>query len=128
LGSFTETGNAISALSYANQSVTTFSTVLGLRAAYSYLLDFGTLTPRGRIEFAHDFENVGNASLGFANISSAGTFLAQVDPMSSANRVDLSIGGDLRMSSGLAFTLDYGGSLASHETGQLIRLGVSLDF
>jgi uncharacterized protein YhjY with autotransporter beta-barrel domain len=128
LGSFTETGNATSALSYANQSVTTFSTVLGLRAAYSYPLDFGTLTPRGRIEFAHDFENAGNASLGFANISSAGTFQALVDPMSSANRVDLSIGGDLRMFSGLAFTLDYGGSLASHETGQLIRLGVSFDF
>lgn len=68
LASFTETGGGVHALAFGSQTVATLATVLGVRASYTFPMDWGVLTPGVRIEYSHDFGGSSSVSLGYADL------------------------------------------------------------
>uniref|UniRef100_UPI0025EEBE80 autotransporter outer membrane beta-barrel domain-containing protein n=1 Tax=uncultured Nitratireductor sp. TaxID=520953 RepID=UPI0025EEBE80 len=68
LDAFTETGGGLYSLTYGEQTIDTLSGALGLRAKYAIAMSWGVFTPRGRLEYTHDFEGSNGASLGYADI------------------------------------------------------------
>jgi uncharacterized protein YhjY with autotransporter beta-barrel domain/predicted secreted protein len=68
LDGFTEDGGGMFALRYGDQSIDTLSGVIGLRAEYTYLTEWGSLTPGVRIEYTHDFAGSSRAGLGYADL------------------------------------------------------------
>ncbi|ATN37805.1 hypothetical protein ACO34A_29015 (plasmid) [Rhizobium sp. ACO-34A] len=67
LDAFSETGADMWNLTYGEQGIDTLSGTLGLRFEYAIPMDWGTLTPRGRLEYTHDFEGSSRTSLGYAD-------------------------------------------------------------
>ena len=55
LDAFTESGGGVFALQYGTQTVNSFTGGFGLRAAYQLNEAWGAITPRMRIEYAHEF-------------------------------------------------------------------------
>lgn len=68
LDGFTETGGGIYALSYGDQTVTSISGVVGVRAEYEIKKPWGTLTPSVRAEYKHDFVGDSDVAIGYADI------------------------------------------------------------
>ncbi len=68
LDAFTEAGAGMWNLTYGEQTIDTLSGTLGLRFAYDIPTDWGIITPRGRIEYTHDFEGSSRASLGYVDL------------------------------------------------------------
>ena len=71
LDAFSERGGGLWDLAYGVQTVETLSGILGLRFGYSMPMDWGTLKPRGRLEYTHDFAGSNRLGIGYADL---GTF------------------------------------------------------
>jgi outer membrane autotransporter protein len=68
LDGFEEKGGGIYGLTYGDQTVDTVAGVLGIRASYAFMMNWGTLTPGVRAEFTHDFAGSSRARLGYTDI------------------------------------------------------------
>lgn len=84
LDGYRETGSDIWALSYDPMNDTTLSGVLGARASYAIPMNWGVLTPGGRVEYTHAFQGGYAQNLNYADLvgvapgySSFGTAMAQ---------------------------------------------------
>src|SRR5690606_23187113 len=85
--------------------IDTLSSTLGLRFAYDIPTDWGVLTPRGRIEYTHDFEGTSRASLGYADF---GTLPYALDIEGfSRDSVSLGLGIDAQIGDGWTLGFDY---------------------
>ena len=70
---FTETGGLGGALAYSSQSVNFYTAVLGLRGKYTFLTDWGSVAPRFRVEYNHDFAASARSSCNMPTCSGRST-------------------------------------------------------
>lgn len=105
LEAFAETGAPIWNLVFGEQTVDTLSATLGLRVAYDIPTEWGVFTPRGRIEYTHDFIGSSPVSLGYAD---PGLLSYDLD-MGETSRDDIAInlGLDVQFGDAIALGLDY---------------------
>jgi len=80
LDPFTETGGGSYALSFASQSLSEVNGVLGLHGDGFYPTRSGIFSPHFRLEFQHDFEGAGQASLAYADWIGGPNYVATLDP------------------------------------------------
>jgi outer membrane autotransporter protein len=129
LNGFSESGDAVDALTYGTQTVRTSQAVAGVRASGKLPWDNGWLIPHARLEVGHDFQGTSNASLSYAFIPSAGSWSVLANPYS-ANGTSLraGLGGDWQLQSDLLITTEYEYLLMPHARDQSIRIGVQKQF
>ena len=125
LDNLVETGGGIYALTYGEQTIDTLSGVLGIRANYAFLMDWGILKPGIRVEYTHDFAGSSRASLGYADLGGLPYFV-DVDP-SARDYVTLGLSLDMAFGNDWSLGFDYrtsfgGSGNMDHTTGA--KLGV----
>lgn len=106
LDRFTESGAGINALTYFDQTVTTVSGTLGLRAEYTQKTKWGTFFPFARVEYQHDFNGQSNAGLGYADLASGGPAYYVPGTPFGRDRMQIGVGTKFRTGP-LTFGLDY---------------------
>jgi outer membrane autotransporter protein len=129
LNGFSESGDAVDALSYGTQTVRTSQAVAGVRASGKLAWRSGWLIPHARLEVGHDFQGTSNASLSYAFVPSAGSWSVLANPYS-ANGTSLraGLGGDWQLQDDLLITTEYEYLLMPHARDQSIRIGVQKQF
>ncbi|MCK0208669.1 putative Ig domain-containing protein [Starkeya koreensis] len=108
LEGFTETDAGVYNLVYGEQTFSTLAGVLGLRAEYAMPTQWGLLTARGRVEYAHNFTQSDAAELGYADLANGLPYAVVIDPLAS-DYLTLGLGLDLRAADGTQFGLAYQG-------------------
>ncbi len=68
LDAYTEHGDAIYALDYRNQTVKTTTTSLGVHLDYQTETGYGSFAPHLRLEYQHDFQGAGQATMSYADL------------------------------------------------------------
>ncbi|MFQ0815863.1 hypothetical protein AVM02_08080 [Brucella anthropi] len=127
LDSFSEKGADWANLYYGSQSVETLTGLLGLRLAYQIDTGWGTLTPRGRLEYGHDFAGQSSLGLGYADVSGRRYDLETHD--TGDDFATISLGADFGIGTGLAVSAEYGTSVGqTGTTPQQVRLRISQQF
>ena len=127
LDAFTEHGGGIYGLTYSDQTVDTFSGVLGLRLEYAVPMDWGVLKPRARLEYTHDFEVASHVSLGYTDIGTM-PYGIDVDPFS-RDYLTIGLGFDAHIGDAWNLGFDYrtaygsGGNSRDHTVA--IKVGAS---
>lgn len=112
LDRYTERGDAIYALDYRKQDVDTTTTSLGVRLDYRNDVSWGTFSPQFRLEYQHDFQDDGSATMGYADLPAGPLYRALVQGLDS-NRIVFGIGAALRTEHDLTFRFEYRGLLGS---------------
>lgn len=110
LDSFSETGAGVYNLVFGKQDASMVAGVLGLRARYAIPMPWGMLTPRGRVEYTHDFSGSSRASMGYADLSNGLPYGFDVDAVSH-DYVSLGLGFDALFPNGWTIGFDYGATL-----------------
>ncbi len=110
LSGFTENGGGLYNLTYGAQNVDMLSATLGLRGEYAIPIKWGTLKPRGRLEYTHDFSAAGKAKMGYSDM---GGVLPYAIDTKANSRTSLRIeaGVDAELKGGWKLGLDYGTQL-----------------
>jgi len=103
--SFTETGGVAGALTYSAQSAEFYTAVLGLRGRYAFLTDWGTLSPRFRVEYNHDFSGASGIFLQYSDLLSPVYSLSTV--ASNRDRMSFGLGADALVSARHRIAADY---------------------
>jgi outer membrane autotransporter protein len=67
LARFSEQGNTDAALAYRELNLTGSSTVLGLRAQYSFVTGWGTIGPSARVEWRHALARTAGQGISYAD-------------------------------------------------------------
>ncbi|WP_233271958.1 autotransporter domain-containing protein [Paraburkholderia acidiphila] len=124
LDQYSESGAGIDSLTYFGQTVTTVSGALGLRAEYAQATRWGVLLPYARVEYQHDFNGQGTASLAYADLAGAGPAYFVSTVPSSQNRMQVEVGSRFQMRS-ITFGLDYSVMFGNNSFMQGVRLSVS---
>jgi uncharacterized repeat protein (TIGR01451 family) len=104
LDQFTEFGGP-GALIYSEQTATFMTSVLGLRGRYTFPTNWGSISPRFRIEYNHDFRGNGAASLRYADLLGP-TYVLTTEP-AERDRMTLGLGTDLQIGETLKLAADY---------------------
>lgn len=112
LDRYTERGDAVYALDYREQDVETTTTSLGVRLDYRNDVSWGTFSPQLRLEYQHDLQDDGSATLGYADFPAGPLYRALVQGLD-RNRVVFGIGAALRTEHDLMFRFEYRGLLGS---------------
>ena len=123
LDPFTESGADWANLSYGSQSVDTLTGTLGVRIAYNIGTDWGSITPRGRLEYGHDFAGDSSVSLGYADLPNSKFDLKTLG--TGNDYATISLGADFRVGQNLSIGAEYGTTLG--QTGsqpQQVRLSI----
>lgn len=124
LDMFSETGAGLWNLTYGEQTIDTLSGTLGLRLQYAIPMDWGTLTPRGRLEYTHDFAGSSRASLGYADI---GTLPYEFDIEGfSRDHLTVGLGLDAQIGESWKLGFDYRTALGTNGDSRDHTFGVSL--
>ncbi len=79
LDSYAESGDSLYALIYDQQTVDTSSTSLGLRSEYALTTAIGEFTPSLRLEYQHDFQGAGEASMRYAGLNGGARYHTDLD-------------------------------------------------
>ncbi|GHC68622.1 autotransporter domain-containing protein [Limoniibacter endophyticus] len=101
----TETGAGMWNLAYGRQSLDALSGTLGMRFEQAIPTAWGVLTPRGRVEYTHDFEGSSRASLGYADLDTL-PYALDIEAFSRDN-LALGIGLDAQTSAGWNLGVNY---------------------
>jgi uncharacterized repeat protein (TIGR01451 family) len=104
LDQFTEFGGP-GALIYSEQTATFMTSVLGLRGRYTFPTNWGSISPRFRVEYNHDFRGNGAASLRYADLLGP-TYVLTTEP-AERDRMTLGLGTDLQIGDTLKLAADY---------------------
>ncbi|KWV43977.1 autotransporter [Bradyrhizobium macuxiense] len=117
LPSYAETaiiGSPLFALNYASQSATVGRTELGLRTDKSYALQDAMLTLRGRVAWAHDYNNDRSVSAIFQSLPGASFVVngAAAKPDSAL----VSAGAEVKWLSGFSLAATFEGEFSSNVT------------
>ena len=124
LDRYRERGDDIFALSYDEQKVKTTSTSLGLRSQYATSTALGEVTPSLRLEYQHDFQGAGDASMRYAENGST-LYRVSLAPLSQ-DRGMLGLGLGLLTESDWTLRMEYQftlGSGAQQTQSMLFNLG-----
>ncbi|MFX3575933.1 putative Ig domain-containing protein [Ralstonia mannitolilytica] len=127
LDQFTESGAGLNALTYFDQTVTTVSGTLGLRAEYTQKTKWGTFLPFARVEYQHDFNGQSNAGLAYADLASAGPAYYVPGTPFGRDRMQIGLGTKFRTGP-LTFGLDYSVMAGMGGLQQGIRLTFAAPF
>ncbi|MDE2201974.1 MAG: putative Ig domain-containing protein [Burkholderiaceae bacterium] len=127
LDQFTESGASINALTYFDQTVTTVSGTLGLRAEYTQKTKWGTFLPFARVEYQHDFNGQSNAGLAYADLASAGPAYYVPGTPFGRDRMQIGLGTKFRTGP-LTFGLDYSVMAGMGGLQQGVRLTFAAPF
>ncbi|MBL4779800.1 putative Ig domain-containing protein [Ralstonia sp.] len=127
LDQFTESGAGINALTYFDQTVTTVSGTLGLRAEYTQKTKWGTFLPFARVEYQHDFNGQSNAGLAYADLASAGPAYYVPGTPFGRDRMQIGLGTKFRTGP-LTFGLDYSVMAGMGGLQQGVRLTFAAPF
>ncbi|RWK84062.1 MAG: autotransporter domain-containing protein [Mesorhizobium sp.] len=106
LDAFTETGAGPYNLAFGDQDAEMLAGVLGLRLEYHMPTDWGTLVPRARLEYTHDFAGSSLASIGYADLSGRLPYALEIDPIS-RDYLSLQAGFDAELGADWQLGLDY---------------------
>jgi uncharacterized protein YhjY with autotransporter beta-barrel domain len=125
LDGYRESGSGSYDLAYAEQRMTVFSGVGGVRGQYGIPLTQANMTLRGRVEYSHTFSGDSTARVGYADVSDATYAISTVGQ--SQNLVTVALGFDFLLSSGLSTGLTYQGSYGvgddSRSNALMFRVG-----
>ncbi|VVE90823.1 putative Ig domain-containing protein [Pandoraea bronchicola] len=127
LDQFSESGAGINALTYFEQTATTVSGTLGMRAEYAQKTKWGTFLPFARVEYQHDFNGQSNAGLAYADLASFGPAYYVPGTPFGRNRVQIGLGTKFRTEP-FTFGLDYNVMTGMGGLQQGVRLTVSAPF
>ena len=105
LDAFTETGGLGGALTYSSQSVNFYTAVLGLRGKYTFVTDWGSVAPRFRVEYNHDFAGTSTIFLQYADL--LGPIYSLTTSPASRDRATFGAGTDLMIRDQHRLALDY---------------------
>ncbi|GHD20829.1 hemagglutinin [Tianweitania populi] len=106
LDAYSENGAGIFNLRFGEQQVTTSSALIGLRLEKDINRLWGTLTPKGRIEYSHDFDGSSRVGLGYADLGDNLPYSLDADVFSKDN-ITLVLGIDAQFATGWALGLTY---------------------
>ncbi|TKT75653.1 autotransporter outer membrane beta-barrel domain-containing protein, partial [Aquamicrobium sp. LC103] len=126
LDGFTEKGSDSMALRYGDQTVDSVSGVLGLRAEYTFMLDWGTLTPGARFEYTHDFIGSSRAHLGYADLGGL-PYVVEIES-AEQNYATLGLSLDATLPQDWSLGFDYRTSLGRDQQDHAIGLRVGKKF
>jgi large repetitive protein len=108
LDAFTEQGDPINALHYDEQDSDTTTGNLGLRIEFRRPVSWGLFSPLLRLEYQHDFEDPGLATLGYADMLT-GPFYRTRLPGLERNRFMLGVGAILQTERDWMLRAEYRG-------------------
>lgn len=114
LDGYTEQGDAIYALRYEDQDVDTSTASLGLRLDYRYPVSLGTFSPQLRLEYQHDFQDDGSATMSYADLPGGPFYRADVQGLE-RNRFVLGLGAILHTERDLTLRFEYRGLFGSSD-------------
>lgn len=124
LNAYTESGASQYDLTYEKQSLPTDDAAFGLKVQLAHEVDFGTVLPYLRLEYAHDFQKSDTASIAYADLFNTRYSLAGTEY--NRNSVTAGMGVDFVLSKGLDVGLDYAALRSfGSEGSQEIRLRLS---
>jgi outer membrane autotransporter protein len=106
LNGYTESGSTIYALTYDRLKLDTGTASLGLRTSVALERDYGSLVPQLRLEYQHDFQRTGTASMRYADVLASPVYRANVGDLA-RNHGLLGIGVGMKRNSGLSLRLEY---------------------
>lgn len=108
LDAYSEAAMAPYALRYEDMDVATTTGNLGLRLEWRRQMSWGRLTPQFRLEYQHDFQGRGDATLGYADIV-GGTLYRTGQTVYDRNRLMLGVGVVFSTDQGLSTRVEYRG-------------------
>ncbi|MBB6368615.1 outer membrane autotransporter protein [Xanthomonas sacchari] len=108
LDAYSEATMAPYALRYEDMDVATTTGNLGLRLEWRRQMTWGRLTPQFRLEYQHDFQGRGDATLGYADIV-GGTLYRTGQSVYDRNRLMLGVGVVFSTDQGLSTRVEYRG-------------------
>jgi len=124
LDAYTEQGQAGDALSYDRQTVKTTTGNLGLRAEWTFKDDDGAWLPTLRVEYEHDFQGTGVATMRYADLLGGPLYQASLAGQSS-NRTMLGAGIQRQTLKGWLLRFEYQNLFSSSaRSNQSVLLGV----
>ncbi|TCQ74721.1 outer membrane autotransporter protein [Ochrobactrum sp. BH3] len=106
LEGFSETGAGIHNLTYGDQTADLLSATIGLRGEYTIPMSWGTLKPKARLEYSHDFAGSSRVKLGYTDIG--GLLPYTIDANSTAkDSIRIDAGFDAMINGDWSAGLDY---------------------
>ncbi|GLQ86469.1 putative Ig domain-containing protein [Dyella flagellata] len=126
LNSYTEHGDAIYALHYQNQTVSTSTSSIGLLSGYTFKRDDSVVMPQLRVEFGHDFQSASEATMSYADLLSGPYYRAAVDRLA-RNHYLIGFGVNWQYRGGAMIRLEYDDQIdGSNQNNQTIMFGVQM--
>lgn len=114
LDAYTEQGDALYALHYADMDVDTSTGNLGLRLDFQRTMSWGVLTPQFRVEYQYDFQGHGSATMSYADMLS-GPFYRTGLPTYDRSRLMLGLGLGFQGDGGFSTRIEYNGLLQGEQ-------------
>ncbi len=114
LDGYTEQGDALYALRYADMDVDTSTGNVGLRIDYRQQLSRGLFSPQLRLEYQHDFQGGDSATLGYAD-QLYGPFYRSGMEVFDRNRFLIGLGAQFSTDAGLSTRIEYRGVVGNSE-------------
>lgn len=105
LDAFTENGGFGGALAYSAQTANFYTSVLGLRGKYTFLTDWGSIAPRFRVEYNHDFAGTSTVFLQYGDL--IGPIYSLTTSPASRDRATIGVGTDLMIRDQHRLAFDY---------------------
>ena len=124
LDPFTETGAGIYSLTFGPQSVASLAGAFGIRGATDIPTDFGTVSPRFRLDYTHEFEGGGGVAVGYA--APPGAAYGVNTPPFARDLLSIGVGVDFRLAGAATIGLDYAGSFGLGGGGESHAFGLSV--
>ncbi|HRO01235.1 MAG TPA: autotransporter domain-containing protein, partial [Nitrobacter sp.] len=106
LNAFTESGAAAYDLAFGKQTLSMLAGVLGMRAEYVFLRDWGVVKARGRLEYTHDFTGSSLASMGYADLRNGLPYTLGVNVFT-RDYIAVGLGFDTPVGNGATLGFDY---------------------
>lgn len=127
LDAYAETGAGRMNLRFDERNLKSLSGVLGVRFDFLRQTNFGSITPRVRAEWRHEFEDGDVQFLDYADIAGSSQYSLSTTGWQ-RNQFELSLGSALSIPSAWVFDLELGLRGGSGELSQTLRAKISKDF
>ncbi len=108
LDAYTEYGDPLYSLNYGDMDVDTTTGNVGLRVDYQRVRPWGLFSPQLRLEYQHDFQGNGDATMGYADQLS-GPFYRTGLEVFDRRRFVLGLGAQFSTDNGLSTRIEYRG-------------------
>ena len=127
LDGYTEQGDAIWALRFAEQRVRTSTINLGVRLQNRYEMTWGAFSPQFRLEYQHDLQDNEDAVLSYADTLS-GPFYRALLLATDKSRIELGLGGVFELRDEWALRLEYRRQQSETDDSDALQLNVEKKF